>query len=72
MSSVEFAEKLYEQFIKSSNMKDLDVAVALFRKGIAELPGKSAVILLDNLGCVLNFQSDSSADSKVCKMISMK
>jgi tetratricopeptide (TPR) repeat protein len=52
LSSVEFAEKLYEQFIKSGNMADLDAAVALFCKGNAELPEKKAVTL-NNLGSVL-------------------
>ena len=52
LSSVEYAEKRYEQFVKSGNLANLDAAVALFRKGIAEIPEESAVTS-NNLGCVL-------------------
>jgi hypothetical protein len=56
LESVGFAIKLYEQFRTSGNMADLNIAVTLFRKGIAKLPqgSENYAAALNNLASALS------------------
>ena len=55
LDSVDFATELCQQFTMSGNMADLNTAVTLFRKVIAELPQGSRIyeVVINNLGNAL-------------------